>query len=241
MVLMNRVQPDVTIEIARDQLAMMADLVKRAVNESLKALFEGNTLAARSIIEADKAINSYEIDIDTSTYGLLTIGNLPDDILRSIISIQKINAMLERIGDHAVNIAESAINLSLQASQTGRSAEFFDLPAMATSVKAVMADALASFFRRDVNLAAEVMAHDAAIDALNIAIGNEVKSGVLESDLPFEVAMEIVRVSKNLERIADLSTNIAEEATFAAMGVNVKHNRGPAEAIDENPMREEVA
>jgi phosphate transport system protein len=198
----------------------MAELVKKSLDLSVKALFESNILLARNVIEADKAINSYEIDIDNSTYGMLVVNPIPPDILRSIISIQKINAMLERIGDHAVNIAESAINLA----GTRGEKIFFDLPDMADQSKKMFYDALSSFFDKDVGLADDVLGRDDTIDSLNLSISAEVKAKVLANELSFESAMDLIRVCKNFERIADLSSNIAEETSFAVIGRIVKHH-----------------
>ncbi|MGA2506096.1 MAG: phosphate signaling complex protein PhoU [Chitinispirillaceae bacterium] len=213
-------QRNASIEISEYQLSRMAELVKKSLDLSVKALFESNILLARNVIEADKAINSYEIDIDNSTYGMLVVNPIPPDILRSIISIQKINAMLERIGDHAVNIAESAINLA----GTGGEKIFFDLPDMADQSKKMFYDALSSFFDKDVGLADDVLGRDDTIDSLNLSISAEVKAKVLANELSFESAMDLIRVCKNFERIADLSSNIAEETSFAVMGRIVKHH-----------------
>ena len=213
-------QRSASIEISEYQLSMMAELVKKSLDLSVKALFESNTLLARNVIEADKAINSYEIDIDNSTYGMLVVNPIPPDILRSIISIQKINAMLERIGDHAVNIAESAINL---AGITGEKM-FFNLPDMADQSKKMFYDALSSFFDKDVGLAEDVLGRDDTIDGLNLSISAEVKATVLAGELSFEAAMDLIRVCKNIERVADLSSNIAEETSFAVIGRIVKHH-----------------
>jgi phosphate transport system protein len=227
--------PHATIDISQDQLCMMADLVKKALENALKSLFEPNILMARNVINADKAINSYEIDIDNSTYTLLTIGSLPPQILRSIISIQKINAILERIGDHAVNIAESAISFTLAPRSAGDKGELFDLPTMASLCNGILSEALASFFNQDVVKANKVLSCDDRIDQLNISITNEVKAKVLDRKMDFETALEIIRICKNLERIADLSTNIAEEATFAVSGLVVKHHAAQrSEKIENN-------
>lgn len=217
-------EPHATIDISHDQLSMMADLVKKALENALKALFEPNIIMARNVIDADKAINSYEIDIDNSTYSLLTLGSLPPQILRSIISIQKINAILERIGDHAVNIAESAISLSPLVRSPGETVGLLELPTMADLCNLILSEALASFFRQDVVKAREVLSRDERIDQLNIAITEEVKTRVLGREMAFETALDIIRICKNLERIADLSTNIAEEATFAVSGMIIKHH-----------------
>jgi phosphate transport system protein len=213
-------QRKATIEIAEFQLSRMAELVKKSVDLSLKALFESNILLARNVIEADKAINSYEIDIDNTTFGMLAVNPIPPDILRSILSIQKINAMLERIGDHAVNIAESAINLaSREVEKT-----FLTLPEMADKCKKMFYDALSSFFDKDVGLAEDVLGRDDAIDKLNVSIVAEVKAMVLGCEFSFEAAMDLIRVSKNIERIADLSSNVAEETSFAVVGRILKHH-----------------
>jgi phosphate transport system protein len=214
-------EPAVGIELSSDQLTMMSKLVQRALDLSLKSLFEQDILLARNVIESDKPINSYEIDIDNSTFGLLAFSRIPPEILRMIIAIQKINAMLERIGDHAVNIAESAISLTCYVKGT----DFLSLPEMADKCKKLLNDALKSFFGKDTGLAQEVCGRDDEIDTINKDLTNKVQVKVLAGEISFEAALDLVRVSKNLERIADLSTNIAEEAIFASIGRIIKHNK----------------
>jgi phosphate transport system protein len=209
-----------SLEISKDQLTSMAGLVKKALNSAIKALTESEPLIAQSVIENDKALNSYEIDIDNSTYNILAVSHVPPDALRTILSIQKINAILERIGDHAVNIAESAISLARESSDV----DLLDLPQMARYSIKMLEDALASFFNGNADLAQKVLSGDENIDDLNILIGANVKTRVQEGKMRFETAMEIIRVSKNLERIADLSSNIAEETFFSINGTIVKHH-----------------
>ena len=209
-----------SLEISKDLLTSMAGLVKKAVNSSIKALIESEQLIAQDVIENDKALNSYEIDIDNSTYNILAVSHVPPDALRTILSIQKINAILERIGDHAVNIAESAISLARESGDV----DLFDLPQMARLTIKMLEDALDSFFNGNPGLAQKVLSGDENIDDLNILIGANVKTRVQEGKMRFETAMEIIRVSKNLERIADLSSNIAEENYFSINGTIVKHH-----------------
>jgi phosphate transport system regulatory protein PhoU len=209
-----------SLEIAKDQLTSMAGLVKKAVTAAIKALTESEPLIAQDVIENDKVLNSYEIDIDNSTYNILAVSHVPPDVLRVILSIQKINAILERIGDHAVNIAESAISLARDSDDT----DLLDLPQMANLSIKMFEDALSSFFNKNTDLAQKVLSSDENIDDLNILIGNNVKTKVQEGKMCFESAMEIIRVSKNLERIADLSSNIAEETCFSYTGSIVKHH-----------------
>jgi phosphate transport system protein len=198
----------------------MAGLVEKAVASSIRALIESQPLIAQDVIDNDKTINSYEIDIDNSTYNIIAVNQAPADILRVLLSIQKINAMLERIADHAVNIAESAISLSHEPGDVF----LFDLPRMAELGLKMFRDALASFFDKNIDLAQKVLAGDENVDDLNILISAGVKDKVHEGVLSFEIAMEIIRISKNLERIADLSSNIAEETCFSVNGTSVKHH-----------------
>ncbi|MBN2188462.1 MAG: phosphate signaling complex protein PhoU [Chitinispirillaceae bacterium] len=213
-------QRTATIEISKDQLSRMAELVKKAVERSLNALFTPDILLAQEVIGADKAINSYEIDVDNSTFNLLTASNIPPELLRAIVSFQKVNAMLERIGDHAVNIAESAITIAVQE----REQDLFGLPEMGKQCTGVLKDALESFFKKDASLAEKVLTRDDSIDAMNVGIAGEVKAKVLAGELSFETGLEIIRISRNLERVADLSANIAEETSFMVLGRVVKHH-----------------
>jgi phosphate transport system protein len=207
------------LDFSKEQLFAMSKLVENALESSLIALMDSKPLIAREVIENDKVINSYEIDIDNSTYNLLAKTQVPADMLRTILSIQKINAMLERIGDHAVNIAESAISLICEPKEP----ELFNLPKMADLCKKILHDSIDGFCNNNLDIATDVLTRDDVIDALNIKIGNSVKQRVHAGTMSFEVAMEIIRICKNLERVADLSTNIAEETSFTIVGKIMKH------------------
>jgi phosphate transport system protein len=173
-------------------------------------------------MEEDKVVNGFEIAIDNSTFNILAVSKeVPQELLRNILSIQKINPMLERIGDHAVNIAESAEILSCRA----KNGNLFQIKLMADHCESILHDALKSFFEKDLSLAEDVLRRDDEIDRLNVSIAAEVKASVLNDlEISFETAMEIIRISRNLERIADLSSNIAEETMFSASGRIVKHH-----------------
>ncbi|MDD5676003.1 MAG: phosphate signaling complex protein PhoU [Chitinivibrionales bacterium] len=217
-------RPQINVNISTHQISAMAQLVERAVERSIKAFLEFDSILAKMVIDGDKAINSFEIDIDNSTFNIFSMSttDMPPTILRLILSIQKINPMLERIGDHAVNIAESAQTLAREA----RGCKLFELPLMADHCLKIVRDALKSFFYKDQVLAEEVLARDDDIDKLNVSILAEVKADVLNGmeGLSFENALEIIRICKNLERIADLGSNIAEEALFSIEGKIVKHH-----------------
>jgi phosphate transport system protein len=215
-------QQEISADISKAQLQSMARIVERALTRSIESLIYFDVVLARNVIEEDKVVNGFEIAIDNSTFGILAVSkDMSPDLLRSILSIQKINPMLERIGDHAVNIAESAEILSSRV----KNGNLFQIKLMADQCESILHDALKSFFEKDLTLAEDVLRRDDEIDRLNVSIGAEVKSSVLNDlEISFETAMEIIRISRNLERIADLSSNIAEETMFSTSGRVVKHH-----------------
>jgi len=204
----------------------MSQMVEKALKQSITSLINFDIIMAREVIENDKSINAFEIAIDNSTFNLFSINNnsIPQDRLRTILSIQKINPILERIADHAVNIAESAETITCQA----KNCNLFALPQMADKCNGILHDALKSFFNEDLALAEDVLSRDDIIDRFNVSNIAEVKASVLnEFELSFETAVEIIRISRNLERIADLSSNIAEETVYSSIGRIVKHKVQP--------------
>jgi len=208
------------IDQIKNMLQCMADLAGLSLGRSIDSLFGPDPVMAQRVIDDDKAINSFEIDIDAAVYRRLALERPNENDLRLLLSIQKINICLERIGDHAVNIAESVIMLS--SSPDPKS--FYALPEMAKLTNAMYHDVTECFFAGDAGRAQEILERDDAIDALNAAVLASVKEKVLAGDEHFESALELVRISRNLERVADLSTNIAEQAIFCLQGQIVKHH-----------------
>lgn len=204
------------------KLQVMSQIVEHAFEQSVSSFVNADLFKAREVIDGDKPVNAFEIEIDNLIFDLLAFSGktlLPDS-LRRILSIQKINPMLERIGDHAVNIAESAETLSSQSDEY----KLYDLQLMANKCRWILHDSLQSFFEKNLILDEDVLRRDEEIDKLNVSTIANVKADVLnESNLSFETAVEIIRISRNLERIADLSLNIAEESVFSNMGRVVKH------------------
>jgi phosphate transport system protein len=140
--------------------------------------------------------------------------------LRMIIAISKINNDLERIGDHAVNIAQSAQRLA----DKPHVKPLIDIPKMAHICQSMLGDAIDSFFNRDSGKALMVCKLDNEIDELNKRIINELAFYMANDNQTIPRAMELLSVSKNLERVADIATNIAEEAIFVSEARTIKHH-----------------
>jgi phosphate transport system protein len=193
------------------------------VEQAISSLLTSDAYLAGTVIESDKAINSFEIDIDNSTFNFLAMatGGLMPDRLRRIVSIQKINPILERIGDHAANIADAAIALANGPVKQ----DLYAINEMADKCRTILHDAITGFMTGNADLAKEVLERDDDIDNRYRSIIETIKSLVLagSSELSFDNGLSLIRICKDLERVADLSMNIAEEAIYAIEGHVVKH------------------
>jgi phosphate transport system protein len=141
--------------------------------------------------------------------------------LRFLFSIQKMNKDLERIGDHAVNIAQAAINCNIY----GNAVINPDIQLMIRLTNEMFSNSVTSFIKADSKLVLKVMEQDDQIDELNRLMTREVIDTVKKDINTVDAALELLRVSKNLERIADLSTNIAEVVIFHSQAKDVKHHK----------------
>jgi phosphate transport system protein len=142
------------------------------------------------------------------------------------VSALKINADLERIGDHAVNIAEAAERLS----KTRPFKPWIDIPYMAEIARGMLQDSLDAFVRKDAALALAVCKRDDLLDEKNKSIIRELLTYMAENPALITSCLEIIGVSKNLERVGDLATNIGEETIYIAQGEIIRHNMGPRPA-----------
>ena len=209
-------------EIAKvmETLLSMADAVEAAVDASIHAFHLHDEQRAHSVLAGEPAINKFEITIDNEVVKFFALQHPVAVDLRLLLSIQKVNNDLERIGDHAVNIAESALRFPT----TDSLALLPDLIRMAETTKTMLNDSLESFFKKDSNLARALLLKDDEIDGMNKNIILNAIDTAKADGLLIEPAMEYIRVSKNLERIADLSTNIAEEEIFHDSARVAKHH-----------------
>ncbi len=209
-------------EIARvmETLKSMAEAVEKAVKSSLQAFLSKDISAAQLVLDNEHAINTFEITVDNDVVTFFALQQPVAVDLRLVLAIQMVNNELERIGDHAVNIAESAIHCSPFETLE----DLPDLFRMAETVTTMLSNSLESFFTKNSDLARAQLLKDDDIDKMNKDI--ILKSIEIAKNNPklIEPAIEYIRVSKNLERIADLSTNIAEEEIFHNQARMVKHH-----------------
>lgn len=209
------------IEHIRESAIKMATLVEEAVRYSIEAFITLDITKGKEIIVKDRKINEYELLIDKDIFECLALRAPVASDLRFLFSLQKINKDFERIGDHAVNIAQSAINCST----FGKPSSCLDIHIMASVTHNMLSDAITCFVNSDHRLALKVLEQDDQVDELNRTMTREVIDAIKSDSATIEAALEILRVSKNLERIADLSTNVAEDVIFHAQAKDVKHQR----------------
>ncbi|MFI5198119.1 MAG: phosphate signaling complex protein PhoU [Thermoanaerobaculia bacterium] len=211
------------LETLRRQLIAMGAQAETQIASAIEALVAGDAVKARAVIDSDKAIDQMEIRIDEDAIDLLATQQPVAGDLRLLVSALKINADLERIGDHAVNIAEAAERLS-----TSRPFKpWVDIPYMAEIARGMLQDSLDAFVRRDAKLALAVCKRDDILDDRNKSIIRELLTYMAENPALISACIEIIGVSKNLERVGDLATNISEETIYVAQGDIIKHHMGP--------------
>jgi phosphate transport system protein len=208
------------LESVKTSLIKMGSIVEENISHALQALLERNESLAQKVIENEERINALEIEIDNAIVDLLALQQPVASDLRFIIAAQKINNDLERIGDHAVNIAEADLNLI----KIKPIDSLLELPKMAVTTKLMLRQALDSFILLDPKLAQMVLESDDQIDELNRSMTTEVIELLKSDNRTIEFGLELVRISRNLERVADMSTNIAEEVIFYIQARVIKHH-----------------
>ncbi len=208
------------LKTLKQKLFQMGLLVEGAIEKAFEALSERSEDLVKAVIEDEKTINQLEIEIDEKGHALFALVQPMAGDLRLLTMILKINTDLERMGDHAVNIAEKSQYL---LSQPPLKPEF-PMADMARSAQKMVRDALDCFMNENVELARKVLQSDDKIDDYNDAIYQDM-AALMEKD-PSSVrrALCYVMISRNLERIGDLANNIAEDTIYLKQGKEVRHH-----------------
>ena len=201
------------------KLEQMVSLCQESMDAVSKSFREGNAAVAEPAFQNERRVNQLEIEIDHSVADCFALFQPVAVDLRFLLAILKINNDMERIGDHVVNIAQSAVTCSSHTLPTR-----LELPRMLELASNMFSDACRSFFNKDLETARTVLETDDMVDGLNRSNTREALQWVKSGKLDVELALELLRISRNLERIADLSTNIADEVIFHVQARVVKHH-----------------
>ncbi len=206
----------------KEKLLTMAGRVEEMVRASIQALVKRDTSAAERVIqELEEQVNIAEIEIEDLAINLVALYQPEASNLRTITMVIKINNDLERIGDHAVNIAEAALFLIPRPPVK----PLIDLPRMAEAAVNMLHDSLDAFTRSDAELARAVCARDSIVDSLKDQINRELITYMTSDASTIDRALKLMLISLNLERIADLATNISEDVIYAVKGEVIKHGK----------------
>jgi phosphate transport system protein len=208
------------LEQLKTKLLEMSALVESSIQRSISAVTQKDRNAADEVLRSEVRINAIEIEIDEFAINLLALHQPMAADLRLIVAALKINTDLERMGDLAVSIAERAMSLM----EGPVIKPMIDIPHIAGLVQSMVRKALDAFVMRDADLARSVLASDDAVDSLRTACYHELVSFMETDPQHIQQALSLLVVTRNLERIADHSTNIAEDVLFLVKGVDVRHH-----------------
>ena len=204
----------------KKMLFEMATSVEEMIAKSIKALKDRNMIMAEEVIKSDAKINEMEIHIDNQAIKILALYQPEAEDLRTVSMIMKINNDLERIGDHAVNIAEKTIYLADKPPVK----PLIDIPKMADKAIQMLQESLDAFVNKDAELAVAVCKKDDEVDSLEPQIVRELVTYMVSDSTTIPRALHLLNISKTLERIADLSTNICEDVIFLVEARVIKHH-----------------
>jgi phosphate transport system protein len=216
------------------RLLTMSGEAEAALGLAVEALLERDLEKARRVIQGDRVIDAMEVEIEEMSVNLLALQQPMARDLRMLTSALKIANDLERVGDHAVNIAQSAERLA----QTRPIAPEPEIVEMARLARDMLSDALEAFIRGDAAAAREICLRDDKVDALHRSVFRILLTHMMEDPHTIGAGMELFLVSRNLERVADLATNVAEDVVFLVEGKSIKHHaedRGEARTSSAVP------
>ena len=210
------------ISILKEKLLKMANIAEEMVNGSMKALVEKDKELARKVkFENEPIVNNLEIEIDEYAVETLALFQPKARDLRTVVMILKMNNDLERVGDLATNIAEFAMELIPQPDVK----PYIDLPRMSHIAVEMLDDAITAFISQDAKLGRDVCRRDDIVDNLNEQIIRELLTFMIQDPKTIGRSLLIIRISENLERVADLATNIGEDVVYIVESEIIKHRQ----------------
>jgi phosphate transport system protein len=216
---------DLHLKSIRQQTLEMGTAVEKAIGFAIEGLLDSSHEAFDQVHVVEEVINRYHLQIDEACLLVLARQSPLAGDLRFVLSCIKINSDLERMGDQAVNIAHAGRHYISEAPLK----PLIDLPQMAKEVRQMTRDSLEAFVSRDEDLARRVLIHDDIVDRFKNSIFHELTQIMKTGPETVDRAMDLIFISRNLERIGDHATNIAEDVIFAASGLDIRHS--PRQAV----------
>src|SRR5215472_3203128 len=204
----------------KSRLLLMGGLAEERVSLSIRGLVDRDRDAIRQVIEGDEDVNQMQLEIDDRCFKLLALYQPMAIDLRTIVSAVKINSDLERVGDLAVNIGEAAERYVLHPPVK----PLIDLPRMGHLAQRMLREALDAFVSGNIAAAREVLAQDDILDGLKDQIFRELLTYMLGDPHTIEGSIDLILISRHLERIGDHATNIAEDIIFIVEARDVRHH-----------------
>jgi phosphate transport system protein len=208
------------LEALQGRLLEMGGLAEERVSAAVQSLVTRDSAAIERVLYGDEPINALHVEIDSRCFKLFALHQPMATDLRAIVSAVKINTDLERVGDLAVNIAEAAKRYVTHPPVK----KLIDIPQMGDIAQEMLHDALDAFVRRDTVLAQAVLNEDDRLDGLKTQIFRELLDYMLKDPTTVEPALDLILVSRHLERIGDHATNIAEDVIFMVSALDVRHH-----------------
>jgi phosphate transport system protein len=208
------------LETLQARLLEMGGLAEERLRAVIEGLTSRDTAIIEKVLRGDEPINRLHIEVDDRCFRLLALYQPMATDLRAIVAAVKINTDLERVGDLAVNIAEAAQRYTMHPPVK----KLIDIPKMAGIAQTMLRDALDAFVRRDTDLARTVLNEDDELDGLKTQVFRELLTFMLQTPSTVEPALDLILVSRHLERIGDHATNIAEDVIFMVSALDVRHH-----------------
>jgi phosphate transport system protein len=208
------------LEQLKARLLEMGGLAEEQVRLAVQSLVDRDRDLITRVLGGDDPLNALHIEVDNRCFMLLALYQPMAVDLRAIVAAVKINTDLERVGDLAINIAEATRQYVSHVPVK----KLIDIPRMATIAQGMLRDALDAFVRRDTELAQHVLNEDDALDSLKTQIFRELLTYMLQDPATIEPALDLILISRHLERIGDHATNVAEDVIFMVLAKDVRHH-----------------
>jgi len=208
------------LEALQGRLLEMGGLAEERVRAAIQGLVTREPALFEKVLLGDEPINQLHIEVDNRCFRLLALHQPMATDLRAIVAAVKINTDLERVGDLAVNIAEAGTRYISHPPVK----KLIDIPQMGDIAQSMLRDALDAFVKRDTRLAHQVLNEDDRLDSLKTQVFRDLLTYMLKDQSTVEPALDLILVSRHLERIGDHATNIAEDVIFMVSALDVRHH-----------------